>query len=80
MGSTVAIVISYMLPTAFYLRIKQMEEAELGSSAPSLTSKLKLKRGLARMVFCVGGVLVLICTTVAIVEQVQGEDTPSYCK
>jgi len=80
MGSTVAIVISYMLPTAFYLRIKQMEEAELGSSAPTLTSKQKLKRGLALMVFCVGGVLVLICSTVAIVEQVQGEDTPSYCK
>lgn len=71
MGSTVACVISYILPTLFYIRIKQIQKpgAELDSKLVS-----------AWVVLGAGTMLVVCCTTMAVVQQVQGEDMPSFCK
>lgn len=72
MGSTVAVLIAYILPAVFYLRIKR----EHRGADPDTFSK----RCMAKLVLGLGLTLAVVCTAMAVVEQVHGEAVPSYCK
>lgn len=75
MGSTVSVLISYILPTAFYLRIKHARcKAHPELYATEWKSWQTTK---AWVVLFVGVGLLVLCTTMSIVEQIRGDD--SHC-
>lgn len=76
MGSTVSIIIAFILPTAFYLRIKEIKEAQ-GALKQQPGSWKKVK---AKTIFMLGGALVVICTSVSILGQIEGDSAPNFCK
>jgi len=86
MGSTVSVLISYILPTAFYLRIKYTTFLKHSGGIDVSDMSIRdwvgksSKTRVAMAVLVVGIGLFFLCTTMSIVEQVQGSKQPAKCK